>query len=459
MTHFDLAIIGSGSGNSILDPRFDPLDVAIMEHGVFGGTCLNVGCIPTKMFVYTADTARRVQHAEHFGVDAHIDKVRWSDVVDRVFGRIDPISAGGKRFRAEGTANTTLFNGHATFTGSKNLDTGTGETITADRFVIAAGGHPVIPPEVAEGGVPYYTNEDVMRVPELPQHLIIIGGGYIAAEFAHVFSALGSEVSVLGRSELLLRQQDSDIAERFTALAQQKWDVHLGHGVASVSGRAGDITVQLTDGSTVRGDALLVAAGRRSNGERLQVGAAGVGLHADGRVMVDSYQRALSPAGDVVEGFYALGDVSSPFQLKHVANHEQSVVQHNLMNPEALRASNHRFVPAAVFTDPQIATVGLTEQSAREQGLDVTVKVQAYGDVAYGWAMEDVEGLCKVIAERSTGRLLGAHVMGAQASTVIQPLIQAMSFGLSAQDMAHGQYWIHPGLPEVVENALLGLEI
>ena len=459
MTHFDLAIIGTGSGNSILDSRFDALDVAIMEHGVFGGTCLNVGCIPTKMFVYTADMARQVQHAERFGVDAHVDKVRWRDIVDRVFGRVDPISAGGQRFRAEGTANITLFTGHATFTGPKMLDTGTGETITADRFVIAAGGHPVIPPEVADGGVPYYTNEDVMRLPELPQHLIIIGGGYIAAEFAHVFSALGSEVSVLARGELLLRQQDADIAERFTALAQQKWDVHLGHTVASVSGRAGDVTVQLTDGTVLRGDALLVAAGRRPNGERLQVGAAGVGLHADGRVMVDEYQRALSPSGELVEGFYALGDVSSPFQLKHVANHEGRVVQHNLMNPDSLRKTDHRFVPAAVFTDPQIATVGVTEQAAREQGLDITVKVQAYGDVAYGWAMEDVEGLCKVIAERGTGRLLGAHVMGAQASTVIQPLIQAMSFGLSATEMATGQYWIHPGLPEVVENALLGLEI
>jgi len=459
VTHFDLAIIGTGSGNSILDPRFDALDVAILEHGVFGGTCLNVGCIPTKMFVYTADMARQVQHAERFGVDAHVDKVRWRDIVDRVFGRVDPISAGGQRFRAEGTANITLFTGHATFTGPKMLDTGTGETITADRFVIAAGGHPVIPPEVADGGVPYYTNEDVMRLPELPQHLIIIGGGYIAAEFAHVFSALGSEVSVLARGELLLRQQDADIAERFTALAQQKWDVHLGHTVASVSGRAGDVTVQLTDGTVLRGDALLVAAGRRPNGERLQVGAAGVGLHADGRVMVDEYQRALSPSGELVEGFYALGDVSSPFQLKHVANHEGRVVQHNLMNPDSLRKTDHRFVPAAVFTDPQIATVGVTEQAAREQGLDITVKVQAYGDVAYGWAMEDVEGLCKVIAERGTGRLLGAHVMGAQASTVIQPLIQAMSFGLSATEMATGQYWIHPGLPEVVENALLGLEI
>ncbi|MEO9221601.1 MAG: mycothione reductase [Mycobacteriaceae bacterium] len=459
MTHFDLAIIGSGSGNSILDPRFDHLDVAVIEQGVFGGTCLNVGCIPTKMFVYTADVARQVQHAERFGVDAHVDKVRWTDIVDRVFNRIDPISSGGRRYRAEGSANTTLFTQHVTFTDPKTLRTDTGETITADRFVIAAGAHPVIPQEVTDGGVPYYTNEDVMRLPDLPQHLIILGGGYIAAEFAHVFSALGSEVSILGRSRLLLRQCDADIAERYTALAQQKWNVYLDHAVASTRGGAGDITVELTDGTLVHGDALLVATGRRSNAKRLQVQAAGAGLLPDGRLRVDDYQRVLSPSGDVVDGFFALGDVSSPFQLKHVANHEGNVVQHNLMNPDALRKVDHRFVPAAVFTDPQIAAVGITEQAAREHGLDISVKVQAYGDVAYGWAMEDVEGLCKVVAERGTGRLLGAHVMGAQASTIIQPLIQAMSFSLSAQDMAHGQYWIHPGLPEVVENALLGLDL
>src|ERR1035437_4009206 len=120
--HFDLAIIGSGSGNSILDPRFDGLDVAILEQGVFGGTCLNVGCIPTKMYVYAADVARAVQHAQRFGVDAHIDGVRWGDIVHRVFGRMDPISAGGLRYREQGTPNTTLFNGHASFTGPKTID-------------------------------------------------------------------------------------------------------------------------------------------------------------------------------------------------------------------------------------------------------------------------------------------------------------------------------------------------
>ncbi len=459
MRHFDLVVIGSGSGNTILDSRFDDLDVAICEGGTFGGTCINVGCIPTKMYVYAAETARRVQQAHRYGVDAHVDKVRWSDIVDRVFGRIDPIAVNGEQYRGEGTPNTTLFTGHARFTAPGVIDTGTGESITYDKVVVAAGSRPVVPALVADSGVPFHTNDDVMRLPELPAHLIILGGGYIAAEFAHVFSALGSDVTVLARSGHLLRHLDDDVRTRFTAAAQQRWDVRLNSEVAAVSGPQGAVEVTLADGSTIRGDALLVATGRAPNGDELDVASAGMGLEADGRIMVDPEQRVLTGAGEVIPGAFALGDVSSPHQLKHVANHEARTVAHNLLHPDVLRSSDHRFVPAAVFTDPQIASVGLTETQAREQGFDVTVKVQEYADVAYGWAMEDTEGFCKVIAEKGSGRLLGAHIMGAEASMIIQPLIQAMSFSLSAADMAEKQYWIHPALPEVVENALLGLDV
>jgi mycothione reductase len=154
--------------------------------------------------------------------------------------------------------------------------------------------------------------------------------------------------------------------------------------------------------------------------------------------------------------------VSSAYQLKHVANHEMRVVRHNLLvdwdDTAAMVAADHRFVPSAVFTDPQIATVGLTEEEARAAGYDVSVKVQNYGDTAYGWAMEDQTGIAKVIGDRATGKILGAHFMGYQASSLIQPIIQAMSFGQTAKEVATGQYWIHPALMEVVENALLGLE-
>jgi mycothione reductase len=450
----DLVVIGSGSGNSFLDARFDNLDVALVEEGTFGGTCLNVGCIPTKMLVHPADVARAVARAGNLGIDATVDKVRWTDIRDRVFGRIDPISAAGREYRASRCRYLTLYEGHARFTGPHSLHVdGPDVAVTAERIVVAAGSRPVVPAFVARSGVPFHTSDTAMRIDALPERLVIIGSGYIAAEFAHVFSALGSAVAVVGRSAPMLRGQDETVAERFTALARGRWDVHLGVEPVRVREDGREVVVDLADGDVVRGNLLLVAAGRRPNGDRLDLPAAGIPTHPDGRVVVDEFQRT------PVDGVFALGDVSSPFQLKHVANHEAKVVAHNLLHPDDLRRTDHRFVPAAVFTEPQIAAVGRTEQDCRAERLDYAVKIQTYGDVAYGWAMEDDTGFCKVLADRGTGRLLGAHVMGPEASIVVQPLIQALSFGLTAREMATGQYWIHPALPEVVENALLGLRL
>ncbi len=457
MRHHDLLVIGTGSGNSILNDRFAHLDCAIVEHGVFGGTCINVGCVPTKMYVYPADVAEEIRLAARYGVDATLDKIRWTDLRDRVFGRIDPIAASGREYRAgERSPNVTLYEGHARFTGPRRLTieridgTGTDE-VGADQVVIAAGGRPRIPPEVA--GVPFHTSETIMRIDEVPERLIIVGSGYISAEFAHVFSAFGAHVTVIGRGSRLLRGQDETVSQRFTELACERWDVRLGRRVVRAAGGAGWVEVELTDGAVLHGDTMLVAAGRMPNGDRLDLPAAGIPMHPDGRIVVDDTQRT------PVEGVWALGDISSPWQLKHVANHEAKVVAHNLLHPDEPMRTDHRFVPAAVFTHPQIAAVGRTEAQCRTDGLDYVAKVQEYRDVAYGWAMEDATGFCKILAERRTGRLLGAHLLGPQASTLIQPIIQAMSFGLDARSMATGQYWIHPALPEVVENALLGLDL
>ncbi len=462
MTDVDLAIIGSGSGNSIPDDRFDDWSIAVFEKGVYGGTCLNVGCIPTKMFVYAAEVAKTITESGRYGVDGHIDDVRWRDVVGRVFGRIDPISASGQSYREDKCDNITVYHSHVRFTGRTEderylLSTTDGDRVTAGKVVLAAGSRPVIPSVIADSGVPFHTNEDVMRLAQLPPRLLIVGGGYIAAEFAHVFGSLGSQVSIIGRSDELLRHLDDDISKRFTEVARDAWDVRLGVTVTAARvGAGGSVELDLSDGSTVAGDALLVATGRTPNGDELDLDTIGVALDDAGRVECDEFGRTAAP------NVWTLGDVSSPYQLKHVANHEARIVQANLLrdfDSDDLDAFDHRFVPAAVFTHPQIASVGLTESQAREQGLDITVKVQNYGDVAYGWAMEDKTGLCKVIAERGTGRLLGAHIIGPQAPTVIQPVIQALHFGLDATSMAKGQYWIHPGMPEVLENALLGLEI
>ncbi|HEX9336669.1 MAG TPA: mycothione reductase [Pseudonocardiaceae bacterium] len=461
MRHFDLMIIGTGSGNSILGPEFADWSVAEVEKGVFGGTCLNVGCIPTKMFVHTADIAAYATHGPRFGVDSELHGVRWADVRDRIFGRIDPIAEGGREYRTShpDNRNVTVFAGLARFTGPKTLDIdidGHTETISADRIVLAAGSRPVIPdiPGLAESG--YHTSDDVMRLDALPRRLVILGSGFIAAEFAHVFGSYGTEVTTVARSGALLRSEDQAISARFTELARQRWDVRLDRKTVRVE-RIGD-TVRLhlegpRGAETVDADALLVAVGRTPNTDILDVAATGVATSPTGYVLVDEYQRTN------VDGIYALGDVSSTHQLKHVANHEARIVRYNLAHPDEPRPADHRFVPHAVFSSPQIASVGLTEAQALARGVRFVTSEQEYAGIAYGWAMEDTTGFAKLIADPSTGQLLGAHIIGPQASTVIQPLIQAMSFGLDARSMAHGQYWIHPAMPELVENALLNLPL
>ncbi|NDK90885.1 mycothione reductase [Gordonia desulfuricans] len=457
----DLAVIGSGSGNSLPDERYADRSVAIFEEGVYGGTCLNVGCIPTKMFVYAAEVAEIAADGDRLGVHSHVDGADWPSIVSRVFGRIDPISAGGKRYRVEDCDNITVFDTHVRLDG-RDADgryrlVTADDVILADEVVLAAGSRASVPAPIADSGVRYYTNVDVMRLETLPQKMIILGSGYIAAEFAHVFGALGTEVSIVARGPRMLRKLDDDISRSFTEIAQKRWDLHIDTQVVGASDLPdGGVRVQFADGEHLDADVLLVATGREPNGDRLGLETIGLQLADDGRVIVDAHGRTQA------EKVWALGDVSSPYQLKHVANHELRVVQENVLkgwDATDLESFDHRYVPAAVFTHPQIAMVGLTEEQARATGRDITVKVQAYGDVAYGWAMEDSTGFCKLIAERGTGELLGAHIMGPQAPTVIQPVIQAMSFGLHAQQMARGQYWIHPAMPEVLENALLGLDI
>ena len=459
MTDFDIAIIGTGSGNSILDERYADKRVAVCEQGVFGGTCLNVGCIPTKMFVYAADVAQSAGDSARYGVDAHVDGVRWGDIVSRVFGRIDPIAMGGENYRRS-SPNLTVFGSHTRFTaalpdGGYALRTDDGDEFTTGQVVIAAGSRAIVPDEIAASGAPYHTSDTIMRIADVPEHLVIVGGGFVACEFAHVFSALGSRVTLMIRGSTLLRGQDDTICERFTDIASKKWEVLSHHSATAVRRDGAGVEVQCHDGFSVRGDMLLVATGRRPNGDQLDAHVAGVEVSAEGLVVVDEFQRTAA------RGVFALGDVSSEYQLKHVANHEARVVKHNLLkdwdDTGSLMPSDHRFVPSAVFSDPQIATVGLTENQARAQGYRIRTKVQDYGDVAYGWAMEDTTGIAKLIVDDDSGMILGAHIMGYQASSIIQPVIQAMSFDLHAQDVARGQYWIHPALPEVIENALLSL--
>ncbi|NLS10596.1 mycothione reductase [Nesterenkonia sp. MY13] len=468
MASYDLAIIGSGSGNSLITPHWDNKRVALADKGIdatgaFGGTCLNVGCIPTKMFVRPSALARIPEEAARVGVTQQTLAADWPAIRDRVFARVDAISERGKEYRQE-LENVDLISEKVTLTSPKSFRTESGQDIEAEQLVIAAGSRPELP-EVPGIELPQvHTSETVMRLETLPQRILIVGGGYIACEFAGIFSGLGSEVIQINRSEGLMNQLDHEISAAYSAEAQTNWTVRYERTLGAVEPSGEKVTAHLvtSDGRAeeCEVDIVLVAIGRRPNSDLVGAEEAGLDLHPDGRIVVDEYQRVLS-GGTPVEGLYALGDISSEPMLKHVANYEARVVAHNLENPQQLQPIQNLPIPSAVFSHPEIAQVGMTEhQAAASIGSEnVTTKTQRYGDTAYGWAMEDTYGVFKVIADKRNGQLLGAHAMGYQASNLIQPVVHAMSFGQDAQTVARGQYWIHPALMEVTENALLGLDV
>lgn len=461
-TEYDLAVIGSGSGNSMLDERFADLRIALIDQGTFGGTCLNVGCIPTKMFVLPADTGgATVRLAERLGVHLERTGVDWPSIVERVFAdRVDPISRGGLDWR-ERQPNVDVYQQHAEFVDANTLELSGGDQptrrIRAERFVLAAGSRPLWPdvPIAAEVADRVHTNDTIMRLPELPEHLVVVGSGFVAAEFAHIFAGLGTRVTWLARHDRVLRSEDEDVSARFTELSAAVLDLRTNEQVTSITAADGHPVVHSRDqqGSEHEygADAVLVAIGRVPNGDRLNLPAAGVETDDRGFVVVDPYQRTTA------SHIFALGDVCQPQMLKHVANHEMRVVANNLLHPDALQRANHTNIPHAVFAEPQIGSVGATEQQLRDQGRDYLVQTQDYGTVAYGWALEDQTHFAKFLADPNTGRLLGAHIIGPQAATLVQLPIQMMASDQDVEQAARGQYWIHPALPELIENALLGL--
>ncbi len=448
MRSFDLIIIGTGSGNSIVSPEYDDWDVAIVERALFGGTCLNVGCIPSKMLVYTAEVAEMARNGSRYGVDTRFEGVDWPAIRDRVFNRIDPIAASGAQYR-KNLPNVTVYQLNAQFVGPRQLQVGD-EIITADKIVLAAGARAFVPDinGLAESG--FHTSDTIMRIDSVPKRLTVIGGGYIAAELGNVFGSLGSEVTFLLRSDTMLRSQDAEVRKRFTKIYADKYRLRTGISIDEIRRDGDEIVLETYEGEH-RTDELLVATGRVPNSGQLGVAATGVATDNNGYVITDAQLRTN------VEGIWALGDITNPVQLKHVANHEARVVSHNLLHPENPTEVDHRFIPAAVFGAPQVASVGLTEEQCIKAGLPYRTHIAEYGAAAYGWAMEDSESFCKLIVNTETRRLLGAHIVGPQASTLIQQLIQAMVFDLTVDDIGRKQYYIHPALPEVVEQALLEL--
>ncbi|MFE8950470.1 mycothione reductase [Streptomyces sp. NPDC007856] len=451
MRHYDLVVLGAGSGNMLLNEEFDHLQTAIVEPDRFGGTCLNRGCIPSKMFVIAADAAEDARAAERLGVHTSVAPVDWKAVRDRVFSRIDPLHESAVDYRRKNGVD--VYTEEARFVAPKVLQVGD-ERITADTFVIAVGSRPVVPDIPGLDSVAYHTSDTIMRIDDMPPSMVVIGGGFIAAEFGHVFSAFGTSITIVQRGPRLLMTEDEQVSARFTDLASQRHRVLLDAEVTSVEPHGDGVaaTVVCPDGAhVIKADLLLVCVGRRPNTDRLGAAAGGLELDEHGHVASDSAYRTSVP------GVWALGDAVNHFQLKHMANAESRLVRHNILHPQDVRTLTNRVAPHAVFTSPQIAGVGLTEQEARRDKADYRASVRDYADTGYGWALEDTTGFAKVLADPAERTILGAHIIGPQAATLIQPLIQAMAMGLTVDQVGRGVMYIHPALTEVVEQALLAL--
>jgi mycothione reductase len=448
---YDLVIVGAGSGNMLPAGQFAGWRIAVVEADRFGGTCLNRGCIPSKMLVYTADVAQTVRHAGRFGIGAEWGGADWPAIRDRIFGRIDPLHDRAVAHRR--ASGIDVFPGGARFVSPKILRVGE-EELRADRFVLATGSRPRIPPVPGLSEVSYLTSDTIMRLDTLPRSMAVVGGGFIAAEMSHIFGSLGTAVTIVERGTNLLSRHDIDIRARFTEHYRERFDLRLSSAVDRVSPTGTGVRLDLATPSgaqRIEAEVLLVATGRRPNSDVLDVAAAGIDVDTHGHVRTDDTCQTTVP------GIWALGDLANHFQLKHMANAEAQIVWHNIAHPGQLRKAVFPVVPAAVFADPQVASAGATEQDLQAQGRRYVAAARAYRDTAYGWALENTAGFAKILADPDTRLLLGAHIIGPQASILIQPLIQAMCLGNTVEEIASGVLYIHPALTEVIQQALLEL--
>ncbi len=446
---FDVIVIGTGSGVSIADSAVAAgMTAAIVESGPFGGTCVNRGCIPSKQLIHSADVMEIIQKAGDFGINAHVDSVDWQKIVSRVASEADT-SAQTIESRYRGQNAVTVFRGEGRFVAHKTMEIN-GQRITAPMIMIAAGSRPSVPPIPGIEDVPYLTSDEALRHDMQPQRLIVVGGGFVGIELAHFYGALGTDVTIVQRGPTLLPIEDEDVSRRFTDLFRRRHRVILDAETRRVSHANGEIALEITtpDGDqTIRGDTLLLAAGRSPNSDRLDLDKTGVETTPRGLIVVDEYLETTQP------GIWALGDVVGRYQLKHNANWEWWHADHNMFGRGPKAAVNYHAMPHAVFASPQVGAVGLTERQAREQGIPYVLGTYEYAWTAHGEAIGDTTGFVKIIAREDGREILGAHIMGTDAATLIQDIANGMRIGLTTDAYSQAIY-IHPAAPEVVYRAM-----
>ncbi len=454
MKRYDLIVIGSGAGAKVaLAGARRGLQTALIESGPAGGTCLNRGCIPSKMLIHPASLVERVREAATIGVRLEGGvRVNLADLVNRMERETQSISQELRRTWLT-TPNLEFIPAHARFTGPRELEAG-GARLTASRVVIAVGSEPAIPDIPGLAGTPFMTSADFLRNRALPKRLAVLGAGYIAAELGHVYGVMGAAVTFLVRSRFL-RHEDPDVAEAVEKACAARHRVLKGFHETSVSYGPGGFDIRCENGAgvreTVRADALLVAAGIRPCTAELNLDAAGVACDERGMIRVDERLRTTA------EGVWALGDVIGRHAFRHTANAEAEYLERTLVAGRKEGPLEYGPIPHAVFTRPEVAGVGLTEPEAREAGHDLVIARADYADSTNaGLARGLDEGFVKLIAERGTGRVLGAHAVGEEAATLAHLFIALMRKSGTLADLRR-MIFIHPALPEVVRDAVRGL--
>jgi len=449
MKTYDVIVVGSGSGGEIVDAAVSHgLKVAWVDKGPLGGTCLNVGCIPSKILIHPADRIMEIREAKKLGIAAEITDIDFKALMQRVKRPIQESHEAMKQGISQ-IENLTYFNDIGVFTKEYTIMIA-GREITAEKIFLGSGARPFIPPIKGLEAIPYLTNENVFELEEKPKEMIIIGGGYIAVEFAHFFSAIGTKVTIFQRADRLIPGVEPEISDLLKKQFEKRMKIYLNTEVleahqqgtmVTVRGRADDSGKEITASA----EKIFVAAGRQSNADLLKVQNTDVKTDVRGYIQVNEYLETSK------KNIWAFGDAIGKAMFKHVANEEAAIVWRNAFNEKKTKMDYHA-IPYAIFTYPEIAAVGLTEAEAKKHH-QILVGKARYADVAKGDAMMENDGFAKAIIEKQTGKILGFHIIGPSASILIQEVINVMALDGNIAFLSHGMH-IHPALPELILRTL-----
>ena len=436
---FDFFVIGAGSGGTRAAriAAAHGAKVGVAEERHLGGTCVNVGCVPKKLFTYAAHFAEDFEDAEGFGWTVGPRRHAWPKLIANKNREIARLNGIYERL-IEGPG-AEIFDSHAVFVDNHTLDVG-GKQVTADKILIAVGGRPFVPEFGGSGHV--ITSDDAFFLPELPERIVIVGGGYIAVEFAGIFSGLGAQVTQLYRGERFLRGFDDDVRD-FLAdeMVKKGVDLRFNTDVRGVTRRPdGALSVELKDGGKVETDLVMYATGRVPNTGGLELDAAGVATGKSGAVGVDADWRTN------IDNIYAIGDVTDRIQLTPVAIQEGHALADALFNPSG-KTVGYEFVPSAVFSQPEIGTVGYTESEARARFGALDIYRSSFKPMKHTLSGRDERGLMKLVVVRETQRVVGLHIVGPSAGEMTQGFAVAINMGATKQDF-DATIGIHPTAAE-----------